>query len=245
MVAQPRRRVAPEYGEMGERLRAERRRRDISLRELAARVGISASLISQVETGRAAPSVSTLYAIASELDVSLDDLLFTGRDGPGRTQSARSAVVAPDVAAFGPRSMPPPSAWQPAGSRKHIRLASGVVWERLTTTSEPGVEFLYVTYEAGSSSSPDDAHQRHAGHEWGYVISGTLSVTIAFEEYLLGPGDAISIDSMVPHRLVNRGPATVHGIWFVLGRQAAYEHPARPPVPAPVGWHDPLHGSEG
>jgi quercetin dioxygenase-like cupin family protein len=102
--------------------------------------------------------------------------------------------------------------------RKHIRLASGVIWERLTTLSEPGVEFLYVIYEVGGASSPEDAFQRHAGHEWGYVISGELHVTIGFDDYLLEPGDAISIDSRIPHRLANLGDTPVHAVWFVLGR---------------------------
>ena len=52
----------------------------------------------------------------------------------------------------------------PAAADRHtIRLASGVLWERLTTLSEPGVEFLHVTYEVGGASSPPDAFQRHPG----------------------------------------------------------------------------------
>lgn len=102
--------------------------------------------------------------------------------------------------------------------RQRIRLASGVIWERLTTRSEPGVEFLYVIYEVGGASSAEHEYQRHAGHEWGYVISGELKVTIGFNEYLLEPGDSISIDSTTPHRLTNVGDTPVHAIWFVLGR---------------------------
>jgi uncharacterized cupin superfamily protein len=101
-----------------------------------------------------------------------------------------------------------------------IRLASGVVWERLTTESVPGIDFLYVTYEVGGASSPEHEFQRHGGHEWGFVVSGTLGVTIGFDEHILGPGDSISIDSTVPHRLYNRGTEPVHGIWFVLGRRS-------------------------
>ena len=93
-----------------------------------------------------------------------------------------------------------------------------MLWERLTTVSEPGVEFLHVTYEVGGASSPADAFQRHAGHEWGYVVSGSLQVTIGFRQYLLEPGDAISLDSTTPHRLANVGDVPVHAIWFVLGR---------------------------
>src|SRR5439155_25119207 len=69
----------PDYPQMGERLRAARTARGLSLRELAGRLAVSPSLISQIETGRSNPSVSTLYAIVDELDVSLDELLFNDR----------------------------------------------------------------------------------------------------------------------------------------------------------------------
>jgi transcriptional regulator with XRE-family HTH domain len=201
----------PDYPEMGERLREARRARSLSLRTLAERLGVSPSLISQIETGRANPSVSTLYAIAAELDVSLDELLFNDRRPAEPTAPAR-----PDVAHNGTMAPAPPV--QRADSRHAIRLASGVNWERLTTLSEPGVEFLHVTYEVGGASSPPDAFQRHPGHEWGYVLSGRLQVRIGFDEYVLEPGDAISINSSIPHRLATIGDEPARAIWFVLGR---------------------------
>jgi transcriptional regulator with XRE-family HTH domain len=201
----------PDYPEMGERLREARRARSLSLRTLAERLGVSPSLISQIETGRANPSVSTLYAIAAELDVSLDELLFSDR-----VSAPPSPVAAPPEATA--RTMTPSSPMQRADDRHRIRLASGVTWERLTTASEPSVEFLLVTYEVGGASSPEDAYQRHSGHEWGYVLSGKLKVRIGFDEYVLSPGDAISINSSIPHRLANIGNVPVQAIWFVLGR---------------------------
>ena len=63
-----------------------------------------------------------------------------------------------------------------------------MVWERLTTESIRNVDFLEVTYEVGGESSPADAFQRHSGQEWGYVLSGTLTVRIGFDEFLLQPG---------------------------------------------------------
>jgi transcriptional regulator with XRE-family HTH domain len=205
---------------MGDHLRAARRRRHMSLRDLAGRLGLSPSLISQVETGRARPSVSTLYAIANELDVSLDELLFNDAGRAGRSSSEAPLRVVDSAATA--TSTPPSTAHplQRADERKVIRLASGVVWERLTTESVPGIDFLYVTYEVGGASSPEHEFQRHGGHEWGFVLSGKLGVTIGFEEHELGPGDSISIDSTVPHRLYNRGTVPVHGIWFVLGRRS-------------------------
>jgi len=196
---------------MGERLREARQARSLSLRTLAERLGVSPSLISQIETGRANPSVSTLYAIAAELDVSLDELLFNDR-----RPAEPAAPARPEAPVSGTMAPAPPV--QRAADRHSIRLASGVNWERLTTVSEPGIEFLHVTYEVGGASSPPDAFQRHPGHEWGYVLSGRLQVRIGFDEYVLEPGDAISVNSSIPHRLATLGDEPVHAIWFVLGR---------------------------
>lgn len=200
----------PDYPDMGERLRAARQARHLSLRELAHRLGVSASLISQIETGRANPSVSTLYAIVGELDVSLDELLFNDRRPIEPGPAAQPSAAAGTAIAGAPV--------QRAATRHRIRLASGVLWERLTTLSEPGIEFLRVTYEVGGASSPADAFQRHAGHEWGYMLRGRLQVRIGFEEYILEPGDAISIDSSMPHRLATIGDEPAEAIWFVIGR---------------------------
>jgi len=215
---------APEYGAIGGHLREVRIARGLSLRALAGRVGVSPSLISQVETGRARPSVRTLYAIASELRISLDELLFPDAarapldldGGPGDDERATAW----------PEIRLPEAHVQRAADRKVIRLASGVVWERLTTASIPNVDFLHVTYEVGGASCPDHEFQRHAGQEWGFVLSGTLGVTIGFDDEVLGPGDAIAFDSTTPHRLFNAGAEPVHGIWFVLGRRSAAFEPS-------------------
>jgi transcriptional regulator with XRE-family HTH domain len=213
---------APEYGAIGGHLREVRMARGLSLRALAQRVGVSPSLISQVETGRARPSVRTLYAIASELRISLDELLFP--DAAKAPLDLDGGPTEDDRVASWPEIRLPDAHVQRAGDRKVIRLASGVVWERLTTASIPNVDFLHVTYEVGGASCPDQEFQRHAGQEWGFVLSGTLGVTIGFDDEVLGPGDAIAFDSTTPHRLFNAGSEPVHGIWFVLGRRsAAYE----------------------
>ena len=217
----------PEYAVIGDHLREVRLGRGLSLRALAGRVGVSPSLISQVETGRARPSVRTLYAIVSELGISMDELLFpdaaraaaaVGDPALATASSGGAGDAPPAVPPFEIRL--PDEPVQRSGDRKVIRLASGVTWERLTTESIPNVDFLYVTYEVGGASSPEHEFQRHSGQEWGYVLGGSLGVTIGFDDVVLGPGDAIAFDSTTPHRLFNAGTEPVHGVWFVLGRRS-------------------------
>lgn len=211
---------------MGDRLREVRQARGLSLRSLAQRLGVSPSLISQVETGRAKPSVSTLYAIATELGISLDDLLFLDARAGNADVAPSDELPAADAGRADPDGALaeirlPADPVQRGSERKTIRLASGVVWERLTTASIPNVDFLYVTYEVGGASGPDRDFQRHAGLEWGYILSGRLGVRIGFDEYTLEPGDSIALDSMIPHRLYNAGEEPVHAVWFNLGRRGS------------------------
>jgi transcriptional regulator with XRE-family HTH domain len=194
---------------IGDRLRAERTKAGISQRELARRLGLSASLISQLESGLSKPSVGTLYAIVTELDLSLDKLL-RGDDNPRRTDS--------DAGSGGTTGTGTPLV-HPA-DRKSIDLASGVRWEQLTSDTEQEVDFLHATYEVGGASTPDESLMRHHGREYGYVISGNMGIQLGFEVYELDPGDSIAFDSTEPHRLFNRGDEPVHAIWFVVGRGA-------------------------
>ena len=193
-----------EPSKVGSRLRLERERRKISLRELARRVGVSPSLVSQIELDRVNPSVSTLYAIVTELGMTMGDVF-------GDTQPAPRIVRArPD--ADGLVTHP--------DARRVINLASGVRWEQLTPHSEVDVEFLHVVYPVGAESCPEDALVTHSGREYGYVTSGTLGVRVGFDEYELGPGTSIAFDSSSPHRLWTIGGEPVHAIWVVIGRAA-------------------------
>ena len=203
------------------RLRAERERRGISLRELARRLQISPSAISQIETGRARPSVATLWAIVTELGMSLDDLFADATRDAATTAGEDAQLPAP-----GPTTLPVVS----EEAREALQLATGVRWERMTATADPDVDFIWVVYDVGGSSSPDDGFIRHAGREYGLVMSGRLEVTVGFETTVLGPGDSISFESTTPHRLRNVGDEPATGVWVVVGRRAdaRVERPAGP-----------------
>ncbi len=200
--------MAGELEDIGTRLRQKRDRVGISQRELARRIGLSASLISQIESGQSKPSVSTLYGIVTELGVSVADIF--GGNGAEADPEARNAEPSDGTRDHGPMVR--------AEDRHVIDLDSGVRWERLTSHQHEHVDFLHVVYDVGGSSASDEKLMRHAGREYGVVLEGRLGVQLGFDEFELGPGDSIAFDSTQPHRLWNRGDVPVSGIWFVVGR---------------------------
>jgi transcriptional regulator with XRE-family HTH domain len=211
---------AAEASKVGNRLRSERERLGISLRELARRVGVSPSLVSQIELDRVNPSVSTLYAIVTELGMTMSDVFGDWRPDERVVRQARAddgLVERPET-------------------RRVINLASGVRWERLTPHSDREVEFLYVVYPVGAASCPEDALMSHGGKEYGYVTSGTLGVRVGFDEYELGAGGSIAFNSSSPHRLWAVGDEPVHAVWVVIGREADPRagSPVGPVAPEPV-----------
>ncbi|WP_053671600.1 helix-turn-helix domain-containing protein [Streptomyces sp. NRRL B-1140] len=237
---------------VGARIRQARLERGTSLRALAREIGVSASLVSQIETGKSQPSVSTLYAITTTLGISVESLFDARKtaqtmirqslregagEGAGAVQhtasrvaesssaessSAAAPVTAspagpPALAAFaaGPgRRIGPLVA---AGGRERLELDSGVVWERLGRVPGAETDFLLVTYRPGGSSSGSGALMRHPGTEYGYLTSGELILTLAFEEYTLRPGDSVCFESTTPHRYRNDGEVPAVGVWFVSG----------------------------
>ena len=190
---------------MGERLRAERQRKGLTVREIAARIGVSPSLISQIERDKVNPSVSTLWGLVTVLGLTMGELF--------------ADVDAPPGPAPLPASSAPTSPATAPGTRAVINLETGVHWERLTAGSDPLVEFVSVVYPPGASSCDENSLIRHGGKEYGYVVAGRLGVRIGFDEYELGPGMAISFDSSSPHRLWAIGNQPAEAIWVVVGRQ--------------------------
>ena len=228
----PARPAARDGNALGAQLRAERDRLGLSLRELARRLDVSPSLVSQIETGKIQPSVRTLYAIVSELGVSMDSLFDV------------SPRAAPPPSANGTHRRPRPSrrpaipeatgggSVQRACERRILELESGVRWERLTSWDDPEVDFLYAVYAAGGESSPEGKLVRHDGRELGLVLRGRLGVSVGTDEHVLDPGDSISFESKVPHRLHNDGDEDVHAVWIVFGR---HPRPSDAKAPSPEG----------
>jgi transcriptional regulator with XRE-family HTH domain/mannose-6-phosphate isomerase-like protein (cupin superfamily) len=230
------------------RIRQARLHAGITVRELARRLGVSASFVSQLENGKSQPSVSTLYALAHCLGESIDRL-FLDQDGatpPGRvptgpaTDPPAPAVHAAGVDGLQPaergrvsRNQPgfPAVAWGDDPSGPHDRVAvttpghrarllmgGGVVWEQLVPKTDH-LDFMEILYPPSSSSTVDGRMLRHDNYEYGYLLEGELEVTVGFEVLTLRAGEAIGFDSTVPHLFRNRRSVPARGIWVVHHRQ--------------------------
>jgi transcriptional regulator with XRE-family HTH domain len=202
---------------IGNRLRAERERRNRGVRELSRELNLSASMISQIELGRVTPSMHTLYAITSALGISLDKLFnpdepeASGHPGENGHETLIDGV--------------PKSAWVAGGGRpvrhrerRSLSLVGGVRWELLTTEPERDIELILATYEVGGETAPAGRLMRHGGSEFHLVLTGRLGITVGFETHTLEALDSFSFPSSVPHRLFNKWHRPSTAICCVVDR---------------------------
>jgi transcriptional regulator with XRE-family HTH domain len=214
---------APSSGGMdglGARIKELRRQAGLSLRELARQANVSPSLVSQIENGKSRPSVATLYTFARLLSVPVDELFDAEEHALGELPAAAGAEEAYD----------PANAWHPSeyatrisvihpAHRAQLQMAEGIEWERLAATPERDVNFMKITYAPGAGTHESTDRQSHDGYEYGYVLSGTLEVTVGNEVFVLHEGESLGFDSTIPHSLRNVGDTDFQGIWFVHGHQ--------------------------
>ena len=156
---------------LGDRLRAAREARRLTLDQLSAAVGVSKAHLSRLESGDRQPSVGILVEVAAALGSPVSVLL--GEDVAG-TALATFAPDAPRVAAAG-LEIAPGSGFP--GSRALEALRVHVPRDR-----EP----------------PTPAH--HRGEEWIYVLRGVLDLELDGLLHELRPGTAAHFDATRPHR---------------------------------------------
>ncbi len=105
-----------------------------------------------------------------------------------------------------------------AADRSRLVMDSGVIWQQLARNTDHHLDFIEITYPAGSSSTTDERMLRHQGFEYGYLLEGELQVTFGFDRFVLRAGESLGLDSSVPHLFTNTGDVAARGIWFVHHR---------------------------
>ncbi len=172
---------------LGHKIRVLRLEKKIMLKELAEKVHVTPSLISQIERGLANPSISSLKAISDVLNVSMAELLDT---------NSSSEIDSSPVFK--------------TGTHKTVITGSG----NKVSLLNPGkmdVEIILSEFPPGSSTG--EMEYRHSGLECAVVIEGELNVELEDKEYVLRPGDSIVFDSASQHRISNVGDKPAKAIW--------------------------------
>jgi transcriptional regulator with XRE-family HTH domain len=164
---------------IGEVLKAARDRRGLSLRTLGARVGFSASFLSQVETGQVSPSLASLERIAHELGLTLAGL-FAASDG-----GAMRIVRAGDRQGF-------TSSWSRARVESLMPAAAAT----------RSLDAIAVTLAPGGVSGKHPAV--HAADQFVYAAHGAATLILDETQIDLHEGDTTFIPRRTPHRWENR-----------------------------------------
>jgi transcriptional regulator with XRE-family HTH domain len=201
---------------VGERVASYRKDRHLKVSELARMVGVSPSLISQIERGQSQPSVATLFALAESLDVPVD-AFFLKEGNSGSPPEPRPAPERTEVAEAEPSARDTGPAQRylvRKDSRAAISIEGGVLWERLTPETLSHTDFLELIYQPGAESNPE--LYRHPGSEMVLVLSGRFDIYVGFERYELGPGDSIHFPSTFPHRYVNPTDEVSRAVTVIL-----------------------------
>jgi transcriptional regulator with XRE-family HTH domain len=181
---------------VGERLRELREARNISMRTLAARSGLSANALSMIERGKASPSVSTLYKLADALGVSITSFFAT--------ESERKQVV-----------------FLKAQARPHVSFSRGI-FEGLGGEQFMGrVEPFMLTLENSANSGPRT--MTHTGHEFVFCLRGELEYQVERQVYLLQPGDSLLFAAHLKHKWRNPGKNVVSAIIIISGFEEGEE----------------------
>ena len=169
------------YGErLGARVKELRRRRGLTLKDLAERAGVSRAMISKVERGEKNPTLVVAAKVAEGLGVTISELLGV--------KERREIVVIPRERRMTMRD--PESGFE-------RQLLSPTFGGR-------GVEFVRNVVPHGSTSGEFPPHRRGV-EEYVVVEKGRLRTFVGDEEHLLEAGDALYFEADVSHRFDNAG----------------------------------------
>lgn len=169
------------------KIRQHRKRRELTLVDLAEQCEISPSFLSQIERDRANPSVGTLHEIAQAFGLTMAAFF----DGPDAKADSRQPVesVAQVVRADQRKVL--------------IYPGSGNRNELLSPDLQRRIQMMWTMIPPGGDTG--DVSVIHEGEECGVVLQGKVEMWVGDEHYVLGPGDSFYHPCSIPHRSRNIG----------------------------------------
>ena len=179
------------------RIKEIRQKRGISLRQLAQKTGLSAYYLSQVERGKANPSMATMKRITDALAMPLKALLTDTEDEEREAaeRSERIKVVRAD-------------------RRKALIYPGSTRSAALLTADLQGKLEVLLTVEDPEPEMPAEWYS-HDGEEFVFVLEGQYEIIFKDVTYRLEEGDSISYPSRFHHKTRNPGGKTSKILWVV------------------------------
>lgn len=172
--------------DIGYKLRAIRKARGLSQRELASRAGLTNGTISLIEQNKTSPSVASLKSLLDAIPISMAEF-FSTLETEEKTRYFYKSDEFIEIA--------PPAATGSPGRLVSLR--------QLGQADKHSLQVLHERYAARADTGPELLS--HDGEEAGIVIRGQIEITVDSEVQVLGPGDGYLFDSRLPHRFRNAG----------------------------------------
>ncbi len=177
---------------IGERINTKRKQLNLQLNDLAKKVGISPSALSQIEKAKAFPSIITLKSIAENLSTTVGELI-----GENETLS-KNPVVQRNEMKFVERN---------ATGTEIFLLAHHDLNKQMDT--------YFVRLIQGSDLL--DLFTANSGQIFCYVVSGEISFYLDSITYNLKVGDSIYFNSKASYSAINKFDSTCELVWIISG----------------------------
>lgn len=189
---------------VGRRIRALRKERGLSLKELSEKAGLSTSFLSLVERGRSSIALTSLSNVARALDIGLASLF---------------APVPPDKR---PKTLPYVSrAHEDGPEDDRLPIIAAILSRdrsyKMLSPRAPGLALEPILVEVRPNSGEYEPFT-HEGEEFAFVLSGEMVYIVEGEEYRLGAGDGIHVRSTVSHAIRNDTQEPVRVLWVLTPR---------------------------
>ena len=179
---------------LGARIRTLRTEQGIRQKDLARKAGLTPSLVSQIESGKATPSLHTLGRLAGALGVPVGRL-FEPTDS-GRLVVGRR----PDYAVV---------SFDGSCERWEV-LAAGLLRGK--------VRAVIATLGPRGRSVPAQRVLLEPGQmKLCYVLAGRVALDYNGERHVLAAGDSAYLDGGLPHTWENLGAGTARTLWVLTG----------------------------
>jgi transcriptional regulator with XRE-family HTH domain len=172
---------------LGRRINEMRKERGLTLKEVADRIHVTASFISQMERGKTNPSLSTLKGLSDLFGVTMAALFESNAYKVDHHPILRK------------------------GEREILVTEMNSKFQLLSSGFDLNCEFVLNEWAPGASTGK--SKYTHEGVECGYVLSGQLRVELGDLIYLLSSGDSITFPSTMPHLLCNPTKRKTTAVW--------------------------------